>query len=129
MAYRNREIQYPVNLDREDLQFRMWAALAASGYTIADFADYMGISRQYALDAMGGIRYMLSVEFLVNLCAFTGCTLTDILPFANSELPVPYRRWVTGGGPVVPIPYIINISEPEVLGDDGWKTNAPQNEV
>jgi DNA-binding Xre family transcriptional regulator len=124
MAKRARGLhQYPVEVDTEDLKFRMYAAIAISGLSTKDVADYLGISAGQLTDTLDGHPYHLHLRFLVSFCAVVRCSLSDILPFANDEIPFPFSYTVPGGGAVAvmhPSPYKIAYSDPEDLADRRW---------
>jgi DNA-binding Xre family transcriptional regulator len=117
MAYKKNK-EYPVHVDNEDLHFRMLAAMHVAGLSVRDVADFMSVSPQYVHMVMQGQNQHLNIDFLVNFCAYVGCTVADILPFVNSELPIPGTRTVLGGGIVTEIalnPYRITYSDAEDL--------------
>jgi len=114
---------YPVSVDTEDLRFRLYAAMHIAGLTVKDLADYMGVRIDFITLAMDGRHRYVSLQFLVSFCAICRCTLADILPFANDEIPFPYTYTVPGGGAVSnmhPSPYKIAYSDPEDLDDRRW---------
>lgn len=123
MAKIDKARQYPVIVDIEDMQTRCYAAMHIAGLTTQDVADYMGRSTQYVHNAIHGNDYFMSVQFLCSFVAICGCTVSDILPFANDELPMPYTYTVPGGGAVrvmTPSPYKVDYSDPEDLKDRRW---------
>jgi DNA-binding Xre family transcriptional regulator len=123
MANITKRYQFPVTIDTEDLKFRMYAALHVSGLSTKDLADYMGLRIDYIVYAMDGNRRFISLQFLVSFCAITRCSIADILPFANDQIPFPFTYSVPGGGAVStvhPSPYKIAYSDPEDIEDRRW---------
>jgi len=124
MAKKLRTRYYPVEIDREDLKFRMQTAMQVAGLTLVDVADYMNTTIQVTVNAIDGQDYHLSLNFLVCFCAVCRCSINDILPFSNDEIPFPYTFAVRGGGAVAeiaPDPYLIGITNPESLVDVRWE--------
>jgi len=124
MAKKSGARNYPIEIDKEDLKFRMHAAMHVAGINVADVADYMGIPIQYCVDAINGNDYYLSIDFVVNFCAICRCTITDVLPFTNDVIPFPATFTVRGGGlvtDIAPDPYRIGIINPESLHDVRWE--------
>lgn len=123
MAKKTGARQYPIEVDPEDLNFRLLTAMHVAGLTVNDVADYMGTKPQYVQDAIRGHDYYLSLDFLVNFCAICRCCIADILPFCNEVIPFPHTFSVRGGGAVTdiaPDPYRISFKNPESLADKDW---------
>ncbi len=102
---------------------RCQVAMHVAGLTVQDVADYMGRTVSLVKGALTGNEYIMSVQFLCSFAAICGCTVADLLPFANDVLPMPYEYTVPGGGAVremTPSPYKIAYSDPEDLEDRRW---------
>ena len=123
MAKRNWNVRYPVEVDIDDLQFRCNAAMVIAGLTTKDVADYMGLHIGTVQRAISGGEHYMHLHFLTSFCAICRCTIADLLPYANDEIPFPYTYTVPGGGAVAvmtPSPYKISYSDPEDLEDRRW---------